>query len=124
MSDVEVSITGANTDLAFLAVNIGELPQKLTDAAFEIILSRAYMIQGLAQIYVPVKTGNLRDRINVDVETNSDDEKTVSISANTDYASLVEERTPFLGPAVLEVQPELEVALRSLQGSVLDAATK
>jgi hypothetical protein len=124
MSDVEVSITGANTDLAFLAVNIGELPKKLTDAAFEIILSRAYMIQGLAQIYVPVKTGNLRDRINVDVETNSDDEKTVSISANTDYASLVEERTPFLGPAVLEVQPELEVALRSLQGSVLDAATK
>jgi hypothetical protein len=111
------------TSFNMLAANIGSLPEKLTDAAFEILWQNAYLIAGLAQMYVPVKTGNLRDHIEVIVTVNGEEIKEIAVEANTDYAAIVEAKHPFLAPAVAEVQPQIEAALKSLQGSVIDAST-
>jgi HK97 gp10 family phage protein len=42
------------------------LPEKMSDAAFEVVMKEAELIKGLAQIYVPVDTGSLRDSIRVE----------------------------------------------------------
>lgn len=110
--------------LNILAENIAKLPEKLTEAAFEILLQRGYLVLGEAQVNCPVLTGNLRDSGALYIAENSEQQKTVTVGFFTPYASIVEARTPFLGPAVADVLPELETALRSLQGSVIDVANK
>ena len=107
-----------------LAENIAQLPQKIGDASLEILLQRGYLVLGEAQVNCPVLTGNLRDSGALFVTENSEQQKTVTVGFFAPYAAIVEARTPFLGPAVADVLPELETALRNLQGSIIDVASK
>ncbi|MFA5365196.1 MAG: hypothetical protein WC325_08465 [Candidatus Bathyarchaeia archaeon] len=118
----QTQIETGTGDINVLALNIADLPRKLTEEAFNIILQRAYLIQGLAQTACPVRTGNLRDHIWVVVGENSEQHKTVNIEVPVPYAAIVEARQPFLGPAVDSVLPELETALRGLQETVIDVS--
>lgn len=45
---------------------LAELPEKMADYAEEALIAQAELIKGLAQIYVPVDTGSLRDSIRVE----------------------------------------------------------
>ena len=109
-----------NTDLAAVTENLRELPAELTDAAFEVLLQKAALIVGLAQIYAPVKTGRLRDSINFKVVEDTEKNKSIMISVDCPYGEIVEARTPFLAPAVAAVQGDIEAALNSLQEKVID----
>jgi len=46
--------------------SLAELPTKMMDYAFEVMLKQAELIKGLAQVYCPVETGSLRDSIRVE----------------------------------------------------------
>ena len=46
--------------------SIANLPEKMMEYAFEVLLKQAELIKGLAQVYVPVDTGSLRDSIRVE----------------------------------------------------------
>jgi HK97 gp10 family phage protein len=45
---------------------LGTLPEKMLEYAEEVLIKQAELIKGLAQIYVPVDTGSLRDSIRVE----------------------------------------------------------
>jgi hypothetical protein len=45
---------------------LATLPEKMLEYAYEVIMEQAHLIVGLAQIYVPVETGSLRDSIRVE----------------------------------------------------------
>jgi hypothetical protein len=45
---------------------IAELPEKMLDYAFEVLLKQAELMKGLAQVYAPVETGSLRDSIRIE----------------------------------------------------------
>ena len=109
-----------DTDLNVFTENLAQLPQKLDSAAFEILWQGAYLILGEAQVNCPVITGFLRDSGMVHIIENSEGRKTVTVGFSAPYAAIVEARTPFLGPAVADVLPQLETALRSLQENVID----
>jgi HK97 gp10 family phage protein len=60
-----MSITFDMNDPAIKA-RLAELPEKMVEYAFEVIMKQAELIKGLAQIYVPVDTGSLRDSIRIE----------------------------------------------------------
>ena len=108
------------------------LPEKMADYAEEVLLDQARLIVGLAQIYCPVDTGSLRDSIRIErggqglhwrevrvraggYITNPDTNKIVN------YAAYVENRTPFLRPAVEEVKPTIQAML---ENNLLEKAVK
>lgn len=49
-----------------LKTKIAELPEKMADYAEDVLNRQAQLIKGIAQIYVPVDTGSLRDSIRVE----------------------------------------------------------
>ena len=55
-----------DVDNPSIKTSLAELPEKMTEYAFEVLLKQAELIKGLAQIYVPVDTGSLRDSIRVE----------------------------------------------------------
>jgi hypothetical protein len=99
---------------------IADLPAEIMNEAFKVIVSKAYEMQTLAQMMAPVKTGWLRDHIQVEITENSNETKTVSISCNVDYAAIVEAKQPFLGPAINQIAPTIPSALLELQRSVIN----
>jgi HK97 gp10 family phage protein len=60
-----MSITLDLTDPAIKA-KLAELPEKMLEYAFEVLTQQAELIKALAQIYVPVETGSLRDSIRIE----------------------------------------------------------
>ncbi len=94
----------AKTDLA-------DLPEKMLDWAMEVLMDRAHLIVGKAQINVRVDTGSLRDsgrverggeglgwrRVRVRFGGYVTNPKTGRL---VDYAAIVEEKYPYLRPAV------------------------
>lgn len=46
--------------------DIAELPEKMLDFAFEVLMDRARLMQGIAQTTCPVDTGSLRDSIRIE----------------------------------------------------------
>ena len=46
--------------------DIAELPEKMLDYAFEVLMDRARLMQGIAQTTCPVDTGALRDSIRIE----------------------------------------------------------
>ena len=99
-------------------MQIAQIPERLLDGAEQAVMETAYLVLGLAQVYVRVKTGALRDsgRIERGGEglaykevrvrfgghvTNPDTGKLV------DYATYVERRYGYLARAVAEANPEM-----------------
>lgn len=89
------------------------LPERIMDAAWEIIIQKVTLAKGLAQVNVLVDTGSLRDSIRVERGGEGKNWRQIKLRAGgyimnpktgrlVDYAIFVEEKHPFLRPAVLE----------------------
>jgi hypothetical protein len=105
------------------------LPAKIQQVVFDILLEQAQVICGLAQTYVRVDTGSLRDSIRVDTADSGPDGVTVVIKAGglivnpktgrlVDYADIVEAKYPFMAPAFLQIFPQIQVALGDVASKV------
>lgn len=123
-----MSIT-IEADEANVKAQIAELPQKMLDYAFEVLMKQAELIKDLAQIYVPVETGALRDSIRVERGGEGKNWRQVRVRAGgyvvnpktgklVDYALFQEEGTRyiygkyFLARAVSEVQPTISEMIK------------
>ena len=108
---VDVSKGTVKTDIA-------AIPQKLLEGAEEAVLECAYLVLGLAQVYVRVDTGSLRDsgrierggqgmhwrQIKVRFGGYKINRKTGKL---VDYAAVVEHFYPYLKPAVRQSETEI-----------------
>ncbi len=84
------------------------------------------MVQGLAQVFVHVDSGVLRDSVRIEITTNNEQVKTVAVKAggiDAPYAAIIEAKYPFMAPAFDQVKPEIEDALKQLQG-IVDECSK
>lgn len=83
--------------------------------AFEVLMQQAQLMRGLAQIYVLVDTGSLRDSIRVERGGEGEHWRQVSVRAGgyvtnpktgrlVDYAVFVEAKQPFMQPAYEQVR--------------------
>lgn len=99
------------------------LPDKLFEAALEAILEQAELIKGLAQVHVRVDTGSLRDSGRV--ERGGQGARWAKVSVRfggyvvnprtgrlVDYARIIEDRYPYLKPAVDAVRPQVAGVIR------------
>jgi len=104
-------------DLGTTKTDLAVLPEKMLEFAFEVLLQQAELMKGLAQIYVPVDTGSLRDSIRVERGGEGEKWRRVRVRAGgyvenpkhpghtVNYAWIVEQRYPFMRPAFEEVKP-------------------
>jgi hypothetical protein len=104
--------------LNMMAPNIKQqlatLPEKMVDYAEEVLVAQANVMKGLAQVYVDVDTGSLRDSIRIERGGIGQHWREVRVRAGgyitnpktgklVDYAIYVEARHPFMLPAWLEI---------------------
>ena len=105
------------------AADLEGLPDKLLEAALEAILEQVQLIKGLAQVKVRVETGSLRDSGRVERGGRGKRWARVSVRFGgyvtnpktgklVDYARIIEERWPYLGPAVASVRPQIAAVIR------------
>jgi len=101
-----------------LKQDLADLPEKMLDWAEEVLLDRAYLMLGIAQLNVRVDTGSLRDsgrierggmgkhwrRIRVRFGGYVTNPKTGRL---VDYAVIVERKYPFLRPAYEEIKGDV-----------------
>jgi hypothetical protein len=98
------------------------LPERMKEAAVEALLQQAHVMAGLAQIYVPVDTGSLRDSIRVERGGEGQFWSQVKVRCGSyivnpktgrlvDYAAFVEAKQPFMAPAWAEVEPTIVDAI-------------
>ena len=109
---------------------IAQLPEKMMDYAEEVLLRQAQLIKALAQVYVPVDTGSLRDSIRVERGGKGMSWREVRVRAGgyvtnpktgrrVDYARFQEEGTRYiygqfyLARAVEEVKPTINEMLKA-----------
>jgi len=89
------------------------LPERIMDIAWEVIIQKVTLAKGLAQVNVLVDTGSLRDSIRVERGGEGKNWRQIKLRAGgyitnpktgrlVDYAIFVEEKHPFLRPAILE----------------------
>jgi hypothetical protein len=121
--DLALSIT-LDLDDPNIKEKLAVLPEKMLDFAFEVLLEQAHLIVGLAQVYVPVDTGSLRDSIRVERGGEGLRWREVRVRAGSyvtnpetgklvDYARYQEEGTRYiygsfyLARAVEEVKPTI-----------------
>jgi len=111
-------------DLGRAKTDLADLPEKMLDWAFEVLMSRAELMKDLAQVYVPVDTGTLRDTIRIERGGESKDWRRVRVRAGgylinprskriCDYAVVVEQRFPFMRPAWEEVKADIEEMIKA-----------
>jgi hypothetical protein len=101
------------------------LNDKVGDEALLILLANAEKIAQLARMRVRVKTGKLRNTIEVQVIQNDKEVKKVTVKAgglDVDYAGIVESKYPFLSPSVKEVLPDIQADLRTKIQGVIDSS--
>jgi len=92
-----------------------ELPEKMLNGAFEAVDQAADMIVGLAQINVRVDKGTLRDSIHKEYfkGERSFMVRVVAGGPNIRYARIIEEKWPYLGPAVRSVLPQVRTMIEN-----------
>lgn len=111
-------------DLGRAKTDLADLPEKMLEWAFEVLMSRAELMKGLAQVYVPVDTGTLRDTIRVERGGEGKDWRRVRVRAGgyrinprsnriCDYAAIVEQRQPYMRPAWEEVKGDIEAMIKA-----------
>jgi HK97 gp10 family phage protein len=128
---LSISIDVTKTSLA-------TLPEKMLDYAQEVLLNQAHVMVGLAQIYVPVDTGSLRDSIRVErggegkawrevrvraggYITNPKTGKRVNYSNFVEFGTSRMSAQPFMRPAWEEVKPTI---LEMLKNNVVERWNK
>ena len=106
------------------------LPQKMMEYAFEVMMKQAELIKGLAQVYVPVETGSLRDSIRIErggegqnwrqirvraggYITNPNTGKIVNYAKHQEFGTKYMIGTFYLTRAVNEVQPTIAEMIKS-----------
>lgn len=100
------------------------LPEKMLEYAEEVIMSRAHLMVGYAQILVPVDTGSLRDSIRVERGGIGLHWREVRVRAGgyvtnpktgrlVDYAVYVEATQPFMMPAYETIREDLVEMLKT-----------
>jgi len=105
-------------DFGNLKANLARLPEKMLDSAFEELMQQAELMKGLAQVYVLVDTGSLRDSIRVERGGEGEFWRRVRVRAGgyvtnprtgrlVDYAVYVEQKQPFMSPAWDEVSANI-----------------
>jgi len=105
-------------DLGRLKTDLADLPEKMLDYAFEVLMSRAELMKGLAQVYVRVDTGSLRDSIRIERGGESKNWRRVRVRAGgyvtnpktgrlVNYAAIVEQRFPYMRPAFDEIKGDI-----------------
>ena len=99
----------------YVKQKLANLPENMLDWAFEVLMTQAELVKGLAQVYVPVDTGSLRDSIRVERGGESLNWRQVRVRAGgyvtnpktgklVNYAAVVEAKYPFMRPAFEEVK--------------------
>lgn len=106
------------------------LPEKMMEYAFEVMMSRAELIKGLAQVYCPVDTGALRDSIRIErggegqnwrqirvraggYVTNPNTGRTVNYAKHQEFGTKHLIGTFFLTRAVEEVKPTIAEMIKA-----------
>lgn len=104
----------------YVKKGIAELPEKMLDFAFEVLIDTAQLMKGYAQILVRVKHGYLRDSIRVERGGVGKAWRVVRVRAGgyvaapmykkpfVDYAAIVEAKYPFMKPAWDEVKDRVD----------------
>jgi len=103
---------------SYVKEKLANLPEKMLEYAYQVMMEQAHLIVGLAQVYVPVDTGSLRDSIRVERGGEGLHWRQVKVRAGgyvtnpktgklVNYAVYQEERTGFLRLAVEEVKPTI-----------------
>jgi len=104
--------------------DLAELPEKMLDYAFEVLLDRAHLMRDLAQVNVRVDTGSLRDSIRVERGGRGKFWRVVRVRAGgyvtnpktrqlVNYATHVEARYPFMRPAWEQVKPTIAEMIKA-----------
>jgi hypothetical protein len=113
-----------NFDLGQVKTDLADLPEKMLDYAFEVLMSRAELMKGLAQVYVRVDTGSLRDSIRIERGGESKNWRRVRVRAGgyvtnpktgrlVNYAAVVEQRFPYMRPAFDEIKGDIAGMIRA-----------
>ena len=114
-----------------IKLQIAQIPDRLLEGAEQAVIETAYLVLGLAQIYVNVKTGALRDSGRIERGGEGLTWKEVKVRFGgyatnprtgklVDYAVHVERRYHYLARAVAEANPEMlaivnRICLHNLQ---------
>jgi len=104
---------------------IGSIPDKMLEGAEEALMESAYLVLGLAQVYVRVETGSLRDSGRVERGGQGMHWREVRVRFGgyvinpktgklVDYAAIIEERYPYLRPAIKEAEPEIRMIINRI----------
>jgi len=105
--------------------DIAQLPEKMLDYAFEVLLQQAELMKAYAQINVRVDTGSLRDSIRIERTAPSyRHHKVVRVRAGgyitnprtgkiVNYAAAVERRYPYMRPAYYQVKDTIAAMIKA-----------
>ena len=121
-----------NLSETYVKEKLAQLPEKMLEWAFEVLLEQAHLMAGLAQVYAPVDTGSLRDSIRVERGGEGLHWRQVKVRAGgyivnpksgrlVNYAAVVEQRQPYMRPAYEEVRP---VIAEMIKASVVEKANE
>jgi hypothetical protein len=109
----------ADTDLNEMENHLVDLDENLDSEVLKLLTLKALEIKDLAQLIVPVDTGYLRDHIEVNVVETGENAYSIEVVVDVPYAAIVEERQPYLAPAIAQVEPTIQPALEALQESLI-----
>lgn len=123
MSENTVTADLTDTNLVLLAQQLNGLPEKLKLEALAILKESAETIAIHAQGLVKVRTGNLKSTIRVE-QTGANTYTVKAGGATAPYAVIVEEKYPFISPAVELVKPSIEAKLKTVIQEKLNNVTK
>ena len=101
---------------------IAQIPSKLLEGAEQAIMETAYLVLGLAQVHVRVDTGSLRDSGRIERGGKGLHWAEVKVRFGgyiinpktgklVNYAAIIEQRYPYLRPAVQEATPEIRATI-------------
>jgi hypothetical protein len=104
--------------------DLATLPQKMLEYAFEVLMRQAELMKGLAQVYVPVDTGSLRDSIRVERGGEGEGWRRVRVRAGgyvtnyrtgkiVNYAGVVEAKYPYMRLAFEEVKATIAEMIKA-----------
>jgi hypothetical protein len=113
-----------STEKGTVKADLAVLPDEMLAWSLEALLKQAELMKGLAQIYVPVDTGSLRDSIRVERGGEGLHWRQVRVRAGgyvtnpktgnlVNYAAFVEAKYPYMRPAFEEVKGTIADMIRS-----------
>ncbi len=106
------------SNLYLVKGDIAQLPEKMLEAAWEEIIQAVTLMKALAQVYVRVETGSLRDSIRVERGGEGLNYRVIRLRAGgyitnpktgklVNYAAAVEAKYPYMRPAYDQVKGDL-----------------